>query len=44
MRWFRQTVTHKDGTVGPRLAEGTANFVAGGMGSSASLTHCFATV
>ncbi|KAK9900428.1 mitochondrial carrier [Cystobasidium minutum MCA 4210] len=34
MRWFRQTVTHKDGSRGPRLAEGTANFIAGGMGSN----------
>ena len=34
MRWFRQIVTHKDGSRKPRLAEGTANFVAGGLGSS----------
>lgn len=34
MRWFRQVVTHKDGSKGPRLAEGTANFIAGGLGSS----------
>lgn len=34
MRWFRQEVVRKDGSRGPRLSEGTANFVAGGMGSS----------
>ena len=39
MRWFRQIVTHKDGSKKPRLAEGTANFVAGGLGSSKLAFH-----
>lgn len=34
MRFWRQNVQQKDGSYGPRLKEGTANFVSGGMSSS----------
>jgi len=34
MRYWRQPVLKKDGSMGPRLNEATANFVSGGMGSN----------
>ena len=34
MSYSRQRVTHRDGSVGPRVKEGTANFLAGGLSSS----------
>lgn len=34
MQWARVPMRHKGGHVGPRVKEGTANFVAGGMASS----------
>ncbi|CAD6567573.1 MAG: hypothetical protein CYPHOPRED_001804 [Cyphobasidiales sp. Tagirdzhanova-0007] len=34
MSYSRQRVTHRDGSVGPRVKEGTANFLAGGLSSN----------